>query len=464
MGLMEQIRERILNWLLPSEYYDTAKRERLENMSLWRAYYDGLYRKQLKVRPLQADDNVGLNFIGLVVDRSISMLLGNGIEFDMGEDTGNQPGQQVNTPIQDYIDGVWEANKSSILLHKALQYACITGTGFLKILPGALEYSGNFYPRLIALDPMWMSIETADEDIEAVNAYQIQYKITRNGQEVNKRERTERQVSPDGSTVNWLVREFETDRNGRWVLLNENVWDYEFAPITHWQNLPQPSSAWGQSDIENIIEIQDRVNFVASNISKIIRYHAHPKTWGASMGTQGKQSWGADEMLTFSDPNAKLANLEMQSDLASSRAYLMELRQAMFDIARTVGLNSLQSKLGALTDFQMRVVYQDALAKNGTKQELMGEMLEDVNHRLLVLADIPHDGGGTVIWPDPLPEDAVAESTALAQDINLGLVSKQTAALERGYDYEQEQERIQNEKSQGENIGSQLLAAFNKGQ
>ena len=83
----------------------------------------------------------------------------------------------------------------------------------------------------------------------------------------------------------------------------------------------------------------------------------------------------------------------------------------------------------------------------------------ELHHRLLTMKSIEHDDGGSIVGPDALPTDEVEETTALAQDINLGLVSKKTAALQRGYDYDQEQELIKEEKSGEENLLSLAVEA-----
>ena len=65
MGLMDTIRDKLLNFLLPEEWMNSSLRDRMEKYGLYSQYYQGNYRKQLKVKPLQADDNIGLNFTGL---------------------------------------------------------------------------------------------------------------------------------------------------------------------------------------------------------------------------------------------------------------------------------------------------------------------------------------------------------------------------------------------------------------
>mgnify|MGYP001135434693 FL=1 len=254
MGLMDTIRSKLLNWLLPDEYMTPGVKERLEDYSIRQQYYQGNYRKQLAVKALQADDNIGSNFVGLVVDRSVSMLLGDGIELDFGE----------NEAAEDYLDTVYMANKSDILFNKACQYAAIYGTGYLKIIPNGATTRGSngiVVPRLVALDPFWLTVDTLPDDIETVTQYTIRY----NTGDVAKRQRIERQV------FNWLITDEQTNRMGRWEIVNQQEWPYEFPPIVHWQNLPQPSDVYGQSDIKDVIELQDRANFIASNIRKIIR-------------------------------------------------------------------------------------------------------------------------------------------------------------------------------------------------
>jgi hypothetical protein len=160
--------------------------------------------------------------------------------------------------------------------------------------------------------------------------------------------------------------------------------------------------------------------------------------------------------------DGSIQNLEMQSDLASSQAYLMSLRQSLFDISRTVDISSMADKLGALTNFGLRVLYTDALAKLHTKQALMGEALEQVNQRLLYLAGLD-DEPGVVIWPDNTPRDMLSDLQADQLELGTGTVSKQTIAAETGRDWEAEQERIAEETTAGGNIGALFIEQFNRG-
>jgi hypothetical protein len=140
----------------------------------------------------------------------------------------------------------------------------------------------------------------------------------------------------------------------------------------------------------------------------------------------------------------------------------MGLRQTLFDISRTVDISSMADKLGALTNFGLRVLYGDALAKLNTKRELYGDALLEINRRLLALANMDTEPG-ELVWPEALPSDQREESEVLARDLELRLVSKQTVSGKRGYQWETEMERMEGESAGEDNLGSALLRAFNQG-
>src|SRR5690606_18600929 len=118
------------------------------------------------------DDNLVINFSGLIVNRSVSMLLGGGVKFDL-------PGEG-ETPADQYIQAVMDANKQEILLLKAALLASEQGTGYLKIIPDAITYTMRtpaevdeaknvvrqaaaqeiVLPRIVALDPAIVRIDT----------------------------------------------------------------------------------------------------------------------------------------------------------------------------------------------------------------------------------------------------------------------------------------------------------------
>jgi hypothetical protein len=446
---------------------ETDERERF--ITKRRQYRNGIQAKQLKIKADNADDNIVINFVGLVVDRCVTMLFGKGIEFDM-------PGEG-ETPLSDYIDQTWDANKQQILLHKLGVLGSESGTCFVKLQEeGIRGKDGKLYTRIIPIDPKIIEVYTKPDDYEYVLAYEIEYMTKREGKEWDIRQTVTRGqadiVDQTGAVIGsqengtWLIRDYEKLHGKKdWVLVNEVVWDYSFPPVLHWQNLPNPLEVYGVPDItEDVIRLQDRINFVASNISKIIRYHAHPQT--VVIGAAKSDVQTEPGKALFLPEGANAFNLEMQSDLISSNDYMKFLMNSLFSITQTVDVSSFPDKLGALTNFGLKVLYQDALARLHTKQELYGDAIIELNRRLSVLGGF-EDGGGKVIWPEILPVNEVDEINHLKSELELGIISKQSVAQELGIDWEAEQKRMADEQVAGNaennNIGAMLLKNFTKG-
>ena len=438
------------NWLLePLLGSDWAKRS--EALNVAREYRRGKHKPPIKT----PDDAIVINFIGLLTDRSIANLFGKEPIFDL-------PGES-DSAEQVYIDGVWAANRKMNLLKQAAMYGAESGTCYIKILPnGAIDKTGAVVPRLVALDPSWVTMDTLPEDVDTVIRYTIAYTIT---DPITKKEKAIKQViEHDADSSYWSVVDY-VSTGSRWDKVDESMWEFDFAPIISWQNLPEPGSPYGRPDItEDLIDLQNKINFVSSNTAKTIKYHAHPKTWARGFLKQEKVSWGADEMLISDDPNALVQNLEMQSDLGSSMDFIRYLRQALFDVSRAVDIDSMADKIGSLTNFGLRVLYQDALGKLEEKRGLYGEAIIEINHRLLVLSGAANTDGGEIDWPDVMPENENEVSQAIRNDLELGLVSKQTASGRRGYTWADEEQRIADERLATDNIGAALLRQFGQGE
>lgn len=473
MALLDTFREGLRTWLIPN-YADLNRedRSRLDDYSLLQSYQRGYQRRQIHRKAGQADDNLSINWCGLVIERSVSMLLGDEVTFDL-------PGD-VETPQDVLITRIWDANKQPILLHRLAQLGATFGTAFIKMLPDAgLDRAGEPVTKLVALNPFYLKIISAPNDMDEVVGYVQEYNLNENGEEVGHRIVTLRNnaatmdakgnltVLPDQYQDAWTETHYISSRKtgGRWEQLGAPVdWPWAFPPIHHWQNLPDGTSPYGLSDIDAVIATQDRYNANASHISKIIRYHAHPRQYVTGSTMKGVLSWEPDQVMQF-PTGTEVKALEMASDLASSREFSKDLREALFTVTRTTDPSTVKDTIGALTNFGLRVLFKDELHKNNTKRQLYGDGLLTINHRLLRLANFKGEEAdpGSVVWPDPLPSDDLAVTQALTSDIGNGLVSKQTASGLRDYDWESEQERMAAEQVAGGDVGAQILRAFGQG-
>ena len=456
MSIFDSIRKGLQGFILGDLYGIIDERQR--ELQLRLDYKEGRHRVQIRPRPGKTDDNVYLNFSGLVIDRSISMLFGQDVEFDL-------PGEGDDTPEDEFINSIWEANKKEIFLHRMGLLAGTYGTGYVKIRPNeAFSIDGTPRARLVLIDPRWVEMDTHPEDFEMVVRYTIRFNtVGADGKEIARKQIHEIQ---DNST--WLIEDYmaSSATGGQWELMSSEIWPYEFSQILHFQNLPAADDVYGMPDLtDDLICLQDKINFNISNENKINRLYAHPQQVGYGIGGDNKEviDSGPGQIMVLHDEKSFLKNVEMQSDLSGTNQFIMMLRQAFFDIARTVDIDSVADKVGALTNFGLRVLYQDAINKIETKQRLYGDALLELNHRLLVIGEMNPDPG-VIIWPDPLPVNGSDLSNELKTDIEMGILSKKSAASQKQYDWEQETDRMQAEQSQGGNIGAQILRAFDRGE
>ena len=417
------------------------QRQRQALFSLYWDYYRGRHRKPLKMRSGQPDDNTILNYSRRVVNKGVQFLFGKTIEFEID-------GTDVMTRQEEYLAQVWGSDEEKMtLLQEIALNGAVTGTAFVRLYP---PQGPGSLPRIVNVDPALLDVITNDDDIDDIRSYRITWK---SGDQW-KRHRI------DADAGQWIISEEVKGAGDRWQLVSDEIWPWDFPPVVHCQNLPAPNEFWGISDLENA-DINDAINFTASNINRILRFHSHPKTIGIGFNAAQLQNTAVDQFWTIPNEQAKVFNLEMQSDLASAYAYLQELRNAYSKITGVPELDPAQVNIGALSGFALRILYGDLLELTRMKRNTYGAMLNELNRRILVVSNLG-DMRTRIVWQSPLPEDEQATSEALARDRQAGL-SLQTYMERRGYDWKREQERIAEEQATTDTIGSALLRAFDRG-
>ena len=117
----------------------------------------------------------------------------------------------------------------------------------------------------------------------------------------------------------------------------------------------------------------------------------------------------------------------------------------------------------AATGFRSQLERQEAQA-TGRMIEAYSRAYARLQREIsLLVAEISPDDGGEIVWPEVLPENEQEAMAADGFDLANGLVSKRTLSQRRGYDYNEEQGRIADEKADEDSIGAMLLRAFDTG-
>jgi hypothetical protein len=398
-------------------------------------YYLGNHKSQVK-----GSDTI-LNFAKVLVNKAINALFGKDLQIEVKA----QEEAQTNKG-QVFLDGVLVKSKKSNLFRKLGQNGAITGHAFLKIV------NEQPTPRLIVLDSQNVSAIWDPLDVDKVLAYVVQFPFKdASGMKVY------REITEKINDNAWLITTQTSDERLRhkWETTDEVVWPYSFAPIADCQNIPLAGSYYGLPDLsEDVMELSDSVNFIASNIRKIIKFHGHPKTIAKGVNAKELQV-DPDKAIVLTNPSADIHNLEMQSDLSSSLNFLNLLRSALHEISEIpeVATGKLEN-IGSLSGVALRILYQPLIDLTEPKQETYGDMLTDVCKRLLAIGGLGEKDTIEIHWPELLPSDI---GTQIEQSImlnNLG-VSKDTLITRLGFDPELEKEKRSQEV---EAIGQGLLS------
>jgi hypothetical protein len=420
-----------------------ADMERLRDMQLaWKAYR-GKLQDPLKVAAGQPNDNVKANRCAPIADKGTSFLFGQILK--------------IECDLQDDLDAFWgDDDEKMTTLVKLAMNGSVCGQTFVKLIP---PQGDNDYPRMVILDPMLVRIITLPDDCEQHIAYIIEYP---QGSDVQKRQVIAR-VDPNSDLYalgdkdiedHWTITNYvRKGATGTWAQTGKiEEWLYPFPPIFTCQNLPNPNEPWGIPDLtQDLIGMNKVLNFMLSNISRIIKYHGHPKTW--AKGVRAAQiAIAPDETLVLESENAQLSMLSAMENFTGLLSVVADLRSDMDEQSRVpaVALGRLVDlPKGNISGVALQLLFQPLIEKTILKQRLYGCLIRAISRAALVLcgklsieeyANYPVE----LHWANLLPIDdlAAAQTAMLLQQLG---VSNATLMQELGYDADDEAQKSQDE-------------------
>lgn len=409
-----------------------------EYQKAWDSYY-GRVDKPLKVEKGQTDDNIVVTFAQFIVDKGVSFLFGKKIQFEIDlpveGDSTDLTKKREKTPAEIWLEKAWKKNKQGALLQKVGVMGGVCGQVFVKV------NDTKPYPRLSLIDPAYVTVYYSPDDIDDIYKYIICYPAIDGDDRAITVEQTIERENTEDNTSFWVITDLKRDTALGMIIEGPNVidWPYEISPIQTTQNLPAVNF-WGISDIEEtLLNTNKAINFVLSNMSRILKYHAHPKTWGKGFNADQIQI-AVDETLVIESLDGSLANLEMQGDLSSSLEFYRELKKILHEVSRVPEIATGRIEgMGDISGVALQVMYQTLIEKTESKRELYGDLLANLSQIMLLLG-----GHGeqevSIVWPKLLPVDALLERQALAIEVGLG-TSKDTILTELGRDPESERKK-----------------------
>lgn len=437
------------------EQFVAAERERQARIArAWQRYHGDWPRplRSTKSDP-QGEDNVTVNYARLIVDKGVGFLFGWDLDFEVDG--------QRESAAEAWLEACLKANRKMTTFHKLGVNGAVGGHTFVKVLPADAGRYGHPYPRLVVWDPACVSLRWNPEDCEEILSYTYQWHGVhpQTAQPCAYRQVVEREG--DG----WLISDQESPgASCTWRTLGEpQVWPFSWSPVFHCQNLPCPNAVWGLSDLEeDVLRANQALNFVWSNLNRILRLHAHPRTWGKGFNAS-QLDVAVDATIVLPGEKGELHNLEMLSDLSSSLEFGRRLKEALHELARVpeVATGKVED-LGQLSGLALQILYGPLVELTRTKQLTYGELLSELGARLLELGGYGAGHAVCAQWPSLIPSDPKGEAEAALLHEQLG-ASKDTLLTRLGFDPKAEAEKKQAEEESAAHLMSNQLRRFDHG-
>lgn len=402
----------------------TQTKERLDSLSqseqarvqAIQAYWDFYSGNHFRYVREQGERLVVMNYCGPIVDKSVSFLMGQPFQIQVPKKNA------ANT--LDILNETWDVNKRDTFGVEMGQHGSISGDCYVKVTFD--EKKGVV--RLIVLNSQYVFPELDPHDYAKMTAVRIIYPL-RNAE--GKEQTFMERISPDE------IREF-IDGEEQVARRRPNISGE--IPIVHIPNMPISGMFHGKSDLAELVPMNQELNEKLTDVSDIINYHAAPVTLIFGAIAQ-KLEKGAKKVWSGLPKDGRVENLELQSDLAASNAYIERIKKAMLEIGQTpeIALGSQQA-ISNTSGVALHVQYQPLIDKTRIKQMTYGQGIKEINRLILktweaklgfrVPGEEPY--ASEVKFADPLPKDLLIERQIIAQDLGMGLLSRKQAMIQLG--------------------------------
>jgi hypothetical protein len=427
-----------------------SEQERMTRIDrAWRAYL-GTAEKPLVVGPEGDDDNVRINLARAIVNKSTSWLLGadRALGFASEDDKG----------LKARLDELWPVERRAGQLHQIAVNGGVTGHTFARLMADG---------RVVVWDPGNVDVEWDQDDVERVLRFTNTWPAydREKDEPYARRQRVERtsEVEADGEdedAARWeIIDERSTTAGDTWDELGRVTWDFEWCPVFHCQNLPAPNEFYGLADLEmDVLDLIEAIEAVAGYARKLIRHRGHPLPYviGEKKVEQINVSLG--RLLKIPNVEAKVGQLEA-GDLGGALSLYEALREAFHETTRcpaiAFGKSANMTNVAADT---VELAYSSAVELTWDKRLTYGPMLSELAGRVLEL-DGKTERRPTPQWGEIIPRSEQSTATILETDRRMKIVSKETVAERRGYDWKVEKDRLDAEAEEG---AEQFERAFNR--
>ncbi len=465
-----------------------AEQERLRRYTSYLAFYHG--KQWAKTRPGRT--SLVVNYTRAIVDKAVSYLLGQGINFAVPAEGGDEwvngrvgegekgrenselrtqnsePAQSSAARAEALLYRVYEeGDLEAVDVQGAINGAVLGDTVFKVFWQGVGEGRGEegrirvvnidpftFFPRWAADDPaMLLSVEVA---------YQLpaEEAVLRYGEGVTGRvgggaKGSYPPVSPSPSLPvidvleSWTDTEFALTVGDQDVMRTANP--YGFIPFVHIPNARPANEFWGISDLKDVMPLNRELNERMSDVADVIRFHSDPPVVFKGVREHSSLAVGPGTVWDLPE-GAEVELLEWRGQAPAVQEHIERVMRALHDVAETPK-TAFGDSGRLLSGVALETEMQPLIQKTLRKRIWWSAGLRRRNRYILRIAELQGIGSfapyrSRIIWPPLLPADNESEVRNNVALVSAGLRSRRTAMDRLGEESpETEMRLIEEEKS-----------------
>jgi len=347
----------------------------------WR-FYRG---EHFEVRTIDGQRKLAINYCRPIINKSVDWLFGSGFKIT------TPPGNENIVPL---LDMVWRANDRDKMLWEHGQMGAVTGDAFLYITVEDRGVDGKPLP----LDQQKIVIRNInssyvhpiydESDEREMYAVLIQFPTVFNSSDRPLRAMTLRSGRPLGLYSIIITRREVVEYWNRDEIPGSRRKNFlGRIPVVHTRNIPIASSFFGESDIDDIIPLNEHINEAANDIDSIIKYHSAPTT--LIFGARAQQLEKSPNQVWSGLPEkARVENLGLEGELEAAVNHLKFLKLSLHEISNTPenSLGSIQ-EISNTSAAALEVTYLPLIEKTRRKYTTYGSSIVQANEIVLQILD-----------------------------------------------------------------------------
>ena len=386
---------------------------------------------------------------------------------------------------------VWENhNAKQAILMEVGQLGSVSGDCFAKVAyeppyvdPAGIPHEGRI--RILPINPAFCFPEFHPHDRTRMVRFKTRYKFWGTAQDGSRQVMTYVELMTEDA-----IEEYINDE-----LIDARPNPLGEIPVAFTPNFSVSSSPWGLGDANDIISLNREYNEKATELSDIINYHVAPVTviTGAKASNLEK---GARKVWAIGNKDAKIQNLELQTNFTGPLGYMELIKQSMHEFmgVPAAALGQMQP-ITNTSGVALAIQYQPLMLKHERKKIQYIPFFQHINelvikHAFLYAPEMtqwnprlsatlvkpdqvnaldpldPVSYRTYVDWPSPMPMDTLIKINEIQAKMAMSLESRRGALRDLGIQFPDQKVReifeevLEDTKEQGalDLIRSQIAA------